>query len=195
MNHWHRIPWLCYCSLNNCSIFTMFSKKINTSLLLILYIIFAKITWEKFYSGFIQLFSFLTGDNGELPKKQFSSVQSLSHVWLFVTQWTTAHQASLSIISSQSLLKLMSIELAMTSNHLILWGPLLLLLSIFPRIRVFSNESVLWIMWANYWSFRFSISPSNEYSGLVQHKSMICKCSLQCNPQYFIHRFSQFTQW
>ena len=73
--HWHRIPWLFYCSLNNCSIFTMFSKKIITSLLLILCIIFAEIAWEKFCSGSIQLFSFLTEDNRELPKKQFSSVQ------------------------------------------------------------------------------------------------------------------------
>ena len=176
----------------------MFSKKIITSLLLILCIIFAEITWEKFYSGSIQLFSFLTGDNGELPKKhsvQFSSVQSLSRVWLFVTQWTATHQASLSIISSQSLFKLMSIELVMTSNHLILCHPLLFLSSIFPNIRVFSNESVFRIRWPNYWSFSFSINPSNEYSGLVQRKSTICKCSPQCNLQYLIHRAFQMTQW
>ena len=101
---------------------------------------------------------------------QFSSVQSLSHVWLFATPWTAAHQASLFITNSQSLLKLMSIELVMPSNHLILCGPLLLLPSIFPRIRVFSNESVLRIRWPKYWSFSFSISPSNEYSGLISFK-------------------------
>ena len=90
----------------------------------------------------------------------FSSAQSLSHVWLFVTPWTTAWQASLSITNSQSLLKLMSIESVMPSNHLILCRPLLLLLSIFPSIRVFSNESALCIRWPKYWSCSFSISPS-----------------------------------
>ena len=99
-----------------------------------------------------------------------SSVQSLSHVWLFVTPWTAAHQASLSITSSQSLLRLMSIESVMPSNHLILRCPLLLLPSIFPSIRGFSNESVLGIRWAKYWSFSFSISPSNEYSGLISFR-------------------------
>ena len=98
---------------------------------------------------------------------QFSSVQSLSHVWLFETPWTAAHQVSLSITDSQSLLKLMSIESMMPSNHLTLCHPLLLLPSIFPSIRFFSNESVLCIRWPKYWSFRFSISPSNEYSGLI----------------------------
>ena len=98
---------------------------------------------------------------------QFSSVQSLSHVQLFATPWTAAHQASLSITNSQSLLKLMSIELVMPSNHLILCHSLLLLPSIFPSIRVFSNESVLHIRWRKYWSFSFNISPSNEYSGLI----------------------------
>ena len=88
---------------------------------------------------------------------QFSSVQSLSHVWLFATPWTAAHQASLSITNSWSLLKLMSIELLMPSNHLILCRPLLLLPSIYPSIRVFSNESVLHIKWPKYWSFSFSI--------------------------------------
>ena len=89
-----------------------------------------------------------------------SSVQSLSHVWLFVTLWTAAHQASLSITNSWSLLKLMSIELVMPSNHLILC-PLLLPPSIFSSIRVFSNESALCIRWPKYWSFIFNISPSN----------------------------------
>jgi len=98
---------------------------------------------------------------------QFSSVQPLSLVQLFASPWTAACQASLSITSSQSLLKLMSIESVMPSNHLILCHPLLLLPSIFPSIRVFSNESVLCIRWPKYWSFSFNISPSNEYLGLI----------------------------
>ena len=95
------------------------------------------------------------------------SVESLSRVWLFVTPWTAARQASLSITNSRSLLKLMPIESVMPSNHLIFCCPLLLLHSIFPSIRVFSNESVLCIRWPKYWSFSFSISPSKEYSGLI----------------------------
>ena len=98
---------------------------------------------------------------------QFSSVQWLSCIQLFVTPWTAAHQASLSITNSHSLLKLMSIELVRPSNHLILCHPLLLPPSIFPSIRVFSDELVLHIRWPKYWSFHFSISPSNEYSGLI----------------------------
>jgi len=98
-------------------------------------------------------------------KDQFSSVQLLSRVQLFVTPWTAACQASLSITNSQSLLKLMSIELVMPSNHLIPCRPLLLPPSIFPSIRVFSNELVLHIRWPKSWSFSFSISPSNAYSG------------------------------
>ena len=101
---------------------------------------------------------------------QFSSIQSLSHVQLFVNPWTAALQASLSITNSQSLLKLMSIKSVMPSNHLILCYPLLLLPSIFPSIRVFSNESVLHIRWQKYQSFSFSISPSNEYSGLISFR-------------------------
>ena len=100
----------------------------------------------------------------------FSSVQSLSHVQLFVTPRTAAHQASQSITNSRSLLKLMSIELVMPSNHLILCRPLFLLPSIFSSIRVFSNKSVLRIRWPKYWSFSFSISPSNEYSGLTSFR-------------------------
>ena len=96
---------------------------------------------------------------------QFSSLQSLSRVRLFVTPWTAAHQASLSIVNSRSLIKLMSIELVMPSNHLMLCHPLLLPPSNFPSIRVFSNKLVLRIRWPKYWSF--SISPSNEYSGLI----------------------------
>ena len=99
-------------------------------------------------------------------KLGFSSVQSLSHVWLFVTPWTTAHQASLSISNSRNLLKHMCFESVMPSNHLILCHPLLLPPSIIPSIKVFSNESVL-IRWPKYWSFSFSISPSNEHSGLI----------------------------
>ena len=99
----------------------------------------------------------------------FVVVQSLSRVQLFETPWTAAHQASLAITNSWSLLKLTSIKLVMPSNHLILCHPLLLPL-IFPRIRIFSNESVLRIRWPKYWSFSFSISPSNEYSGLISFR-------------------------
>ena len=99
-----------------------------------------------------------------------SSVQSLTHVQLFATPWTSAHHASLSITNSQSLLILMSIEPVMPSNHLILFHLLLLLPSIFPRIRIFSNESALCIRWPKYWSFSFNISPSNEYSGLISFR-------------------------
>ena len=96
-----------------------------------------------------------------------SSVQLLSRVRLFATLWTAARQASLSIANSWSPLKLMSIELVMPSNHLILCHPLLLPPSIFPSIRIFSNESVLHIRWPKYWSSSFSISPANEYPGLI----------------------------
>ena len=101
---------------------------------------------------------------------QFSSVQSLSQVQLFATPWTAACQASLSIINSWSLLELMFIESVMPSNHLIFCHPLLLLPSIFPRIRDFSKESVLCIRWPKYWSFNFNISPSNEHSGLISFR-------------------------
>ena len=101
---------------------------------------------------------------------QFSSVQSLSCVQLFATPWTAAPQASLFITNSRSLLKLMSIEWVMPSNHLILYHPLLLPTLIFPSIRVFSNESVLCIRWPKYWSFSFSISLSNEYSGMISFR-------------------------
>ena len=99
---------------------------------------------------------------------EFSSVQSLSHVWLFATQWTSARQASLSITNSRSPPKPMSIESVMPSNHLILC--LLLLPSIFPSIRVFSNESALRIRWPKYWSLSFNISPTNEYPGLISFR-------------------------
>ena len=99
-----------------------------------------------------------------------SVVQSLSCVQLFVTPWIVAHQASLSFTVSQSLLKLMSIESVMPSNHLILCRPFLILPAMFPSIRVFSSESALCIRWTKYWSFSFSISPSNEYSGLISFR-------------------------
>ena len=101
---------------------------------------------------------------------QLSSLQLLSRVQLFVTPWTAAHQASLSITNSQSLLKLMSIESVMPSSHLILCRPLLLPPSILPSIRVFSNESVLCIRWPKHWSLSFSISPSNEHPGLISFR-------------------------
>ena len=101
---------------------------------------------------------------------KLSSVQLLSHVWLFLTPWTAAREDSLSITYSWSLLKLMSIESVLPSNHLILCHPLLLLPSIFPSIRVFSNEWALLIKWPKYWSSSFSISPSSEYSGLISFR-------------------------
>ena len=110
---------------------------------------------------------------GHLPVRlliQFSSVQLLSHVWLFTTPWTTAHQASRSITNSQSLPKPISIESVIPSNHLILCHSLLLLPSIFPSIRVFCNESALRIRWPKYWSFIFNISLSSEHPGLISFR-------------------------
>ena len=104
------------------------------------------------------------------PSYLFDSSVQFSRVQLFATPWTAARQASLSITNCQSLLKLMSTESVMPSNHLILCHPLLLLPSIFSSIRVFSNESALCIRWPKYWSFSFSISPSNEYSGLISFR-------------------------
>ena len=112
--------------------------------------------------------SFLAKKSGKTC--QFSSGQSLSHVRLFVIPWTTPRQASLSITNSQSPPKPMSIESVMPSSHLILCHPLLFLPSIFPSIRVLSNESALHISWPKYWSFSFSISPSNEYPGLISFR-------------------------
>ena len=128
-----------------------------------------KIPWRRKWQPTPE---FLPGKfHGQRSLEGYSpSVQSLSHVWPFSTPWTIAHQASLSITNSRSLLKLMSIALVMPSNHLILCRPLLLLLSIFPSIRVFSNKSVLCIRWPKYWSFSFSISPSNEYSRLISFR-------------------------
>ena len=106
---------------------------------------------------------------GLLPLLKFV-VQSLSHVQLLATPWTAAHQASLSFTISWSLLKLMYIESMVPSNHLLLFSPLLCLPSIFPSIKVFSNESALHIRWPKYWSFSFSISPSKGYSGLISFR-------------------------
>ena len=104
------------------------------------------------------------------PVSRISSVQLLSHVWLFVTPWTIARQASLSTTNSRSSLKLMSIKLVKPSNHLILCRPLLLLPPVPPSIRVFSSESALCMRWPKYWSFSFSISPSNEHPGLISFR-------------------------
>ena len=106
----------------------------------------------------------------EQERVQFSSVQSLSRVWLFATPWIPAHQASLSITNSWSSLRLMSIELVMPSSHFILCRPLFLLPPIPPSIRVFSNESTLHMRWPKYWSFSFSISPSSEHPGPISFR-------------------------
>ena len=131
-------------------------------------------TSETFHCSFIFHLSFpghtFSVETCISIERSFSSVQSLSRVWLFATPWTVACQASLCITNSRSLLKLMSVELVMPSNHLILCHPLVLLPSIFPSIRVFSNESALRIRWPKDWSFSFSISPSNEYSGLISFR-------------------------
>ena len=121
----------------------------------------------------------------------FSSVQLLSRVQLFVTPWITACQASLSIPNFRSLLKLVSIESVMPSNHLILCCPFLLLPSTFPCIRIFSSESVLHIRWPKYWSFSFSISPSNEYSGLISFRiDWLDLPEVQGNLKSLLHHYS-----
>ena len=130
----------------------------------------------KLFSGFLLCYKslhqkqvvFQAPRGGQRDVSYMTSVQLLCRVWLFATPWIAARQASLSIINSWSLLKLMSIELLIPSNHLILFCPLLLPPSIFPR--VFSSESVLHIRWPKYWSFSLSISPSNEYSGLISFR-------------------------
>ena len=119
-----------------------------------------------------------------LPIFQFSSVQLLSHVRLFVTPWIAAHQASLSITNSRSSLRLMSIKSVMPSNHLILRCPLLLLPSIFTSIRVFSNESALLIRWPKYWSFSFKICPSSEHPGLISLRMNWLDLQLKFNWDY-----------
>ena len=127
-------------------------------------------TAKTLYLGTCMFPIFLTLTNPGLYFIVVVVVQLLSHVWLFGTPWTAAHEASLSFTIFQRLLKLMSIELVMSSNHLILCHPLLLLPSVFPSIRVFSSELVLHVRWPEYWSFSFSISPSNEYSGLISFR-------------------------
>ena len=116
-------------------------------------------SWKEANIWFFRLFYYYT-----------VVVQSLSHIWLFATLWTAARQASLSFTISWSLLKLTSIELVIPSDHLILCCPLFLPPSIFPSIRAFSNDSALCTRWPKYWSFSFSISPSNEYSGLISFR-------------------------
>ena len=126
-----------------------------------------------------------------MKNSQFTSVQSLSHVRLFVTSWTTAHQASLSITNSRSLPKLMSTESVMPSNHLILCHPLLLLPSIFLSIRVFFNVSVLRIRWPKYWNFSFNISPSNEHPGLLSFRmDWLDLLAVQGNLRSFLQHHS-----
>ena len=135
-------------------------------------------TQENCYSLYVtfSLFWNSSGKNWQkghrkvAPITQFTSVQLFIHVKLFVTPWTVARQASMSITGSRNLLKLISIESVMLSDHFILCHPLLLLPSIFPIIRVFSNESALLIRWPKYWSFSFNISPSNEHSGLISFR-------------------------
>ena len=119
--------------------------------------------WQHWYFRFVHI-------TIHIGSAQFSSVQLLSRVRFFATPWTAAHQASLSVTNSWSLLKLISIESVIPSNHLIFCRPLFLLPSVFPSIRVFSSESALCIRWPKYWSFSFSISPSNEYSGLISFR-------------------------
>ena len=145
---------------------TNFQRK-NGILYLFAYLITSKA--ELLHILMDHLYFFFCKCSGGLLIQGVQSVQSLSRVRLFVTPWTAARQASLSITNSQSLLKLMSIESVMPSNHLILCHPLLLP-SIFPSIRVFSNESALRIKWPKDWTFSFSISPSNEYSGLISFR-------------------------
>ena len=143
----------------------------------------------------------VTGWERSECRSEISSVQSLSRVWLIATPWIAAHQASLSITNSRSLLKFMPIELVMPSNHLILCHPLLLLPPIPPGIRVFSNESTLHMRWPKYWGFSFSIRPSNEHPGLISfrmdwmdllavqgtHKSLLQHKSINFSALTFLH--------
>ena len=126
---------------------------------------------------------------------QFSSVQSVSHIQLFAIPWTTARQASLSLTNSQSLPKLMSIESAMSYNHLILCHPLLLLPSIFPSIWILSNESALHFRWPNYWSFSFSISPSNEHPGLIFRMDWLDLLAVQGTLKSLLQHHSHIHTW
>ena len=145
----------CYCLINSQSISLWSGSGVGKGSILSLYD-----TGNRFEEQIISIYC----------EVQFSLVQSLSRVWLFVTPWTTACQASLSITNSRSLLKLMPIESMMPSSHLILCRPLLLLPPILPSIRVFSIETTLRMRWPKYWSFSFSISPSNEHPGLISFR-------------------------
>ena len=126
--------------------------------------------WNHAVCDLLRLAFFIQHNASEIHPVQFSSVQSLSRVWLFATPWIAARRASLSITNSQSSLKLTSIESVMPSSHLILCRPLLLLPPIPPSIRVFSNESMLHMRWPKYWSFSFSIIPSKEIPGLISFR-------------------------
>ena len=135
-----------------------------------MYLFYSNTNYRSYFSKFIfkKVFFLILLNRTKSMYSSVQWVQSLSCVQLFVTQWTAARQASLSIANSQSLLKLMCIESVMLSNHLILCHPLLFLSSVFPSIRIFSNESVLHIRWPKYWSFSFSISPSSVCPNYVQ---------------------------
>ena len=137
-----------------------------------MYLFYSNTNYRSYFSKFIfkKVFFLILLNRTKSMYSSVQWVQSLSCVQLFVTQWTAARQASLSIANSQSLLKLMCIESVMLSNHLILCHPLLFLSSVFPSIRIFSNESVLHIRWPKYWSFSFSISPSDEHPGLLSFR-------------------------
>ena len=131
---------------------------------------FSQVPFVPYAYGFISIPLISMFQSVDIFQSTFSSLESLSHVQLFVTSWTSARQPSLSFTNSWSLLKLMLIESVMPNNHLILCRPLLLVPSVFPSIKVFSNESVLHIRCPSYWSFSFSISPSNEYSGQISFR-------------------------
>ena len=172
--------WKCYIHLRNSIVFnakvsivffSMFSKIKNSCINFPLFLGPYSVQFShSAMSDSATLWTVAQQASLSLTSLLFSSVQSLSHVWLFATPRTAACQASLSIINSWSSPKPMSIESVMPSNHLILCHPLLLLPSIFPRIRVFSNESALRIRWPKYWSFSFNISPTNEHPGLISFR-------------------------
>ena len=148
-------------------------------------------TWVSCIAGRF----FTIWPTGNLLLYQFSSVQSLSRVWLFATPWIAAHQASLSITNSWSSLRLTSIESVMSSSHLILWRPLLLLPPVPPSIRVFSNESTLHMRWPKYWSFRLSIIPSKEIPGLISFRMdwldlLAVQGTLKSLLQHLLYRYT-----
>ena len=142
-------------------------------------------------------FCYVLANTGSCQSFSFSSVQSLSCVWLLATPWTAAHQVSLSFTNSRNLLKVMPIKSMMPSNHLILCHPLLLLSSIVPSIRVFSSESVLRMRWPKYWSFSFSLSPSNEYSELISFRTdwldLLAVQGTLKSPLHYHHHFKSIS--